>query len=58
MIKSLYRLLPGPSGVRVTVMVAMVAALLVLVIWSYELLGDVLDTEGQSANESPCCGQL
>ena len=46
MIKALYRNLPGPSAARVGVMILMTLILLVLVIWSYELLGDVLDTGG------------
>ena len=47
MIKALYRHLPGPFAARVTTMIVMALIFLVLVIWSYELLGDVLDTGGR-----------
>ena len=46
MIKALYHRLPGPSLARAAIMLVTVLVLLVLVIWSYELLGDLLDTGG------------
>ena len=46
MIRRLYLALPGPTAVRVAIAAAMVAALLTLVILSYEWLGDLLDTGG------------
>ncbi len=46
MIKAVYRALPGPSAVRIAIMVLAALVFLALVIWSYELLGDVLDTGG------------
>lgn len=46
MIRTIYNRLPGPAAVRVLVMTVVVLALLVVVIWSYEILGDLLDTGG------------
>ncbi len=46
MIKTLYRRLPGPSVARISFMILVALLFLVLVIWSYELLGDVLDSGG------------
>jgi len=46
MIKSLYLRLPGPRPVRVATMTLTVMVLLVVVIWSYEVLGDWLDSGG------------
>ena len=46
MIKAIYRRLPGPSVARVAIMLVIAYLLLVVVIWSYELLGDFLDTGG------------
>jgi hypothetical protein len=45
-IKAIYRRLPGPSAARVAIMLVTAYLLLVVVIWSYELLGDLLDTGG------------
>ncbi len=46
MIKAIYRWLPGPSAARVAIMLVIAWLLLVVVILSYELLGDFLDTGG------------
>jgi hypothetical protein len=46
MIKSLYRAMPGPPAARVAVMSIVALVILVLVIWSYEVLGDFLDSGG------------
>ncbi len=46
MIRVLYRRLPGSSSARIVVVIVMALVFLVLVIWSYELLGDLLDTGG------------
>lgn len=46
MIRAIYRRLPGSSAARITLMIVVAFVLLALVIWSYELLGDVLDSGG------------
>ncbi len=46
MIGTIYRRLPGHAPLRVTAMVLVVLVILVLVLWSYELLGDLLDSGG------------
>jgi hypothetical protein len=46
MIRSVYRRLPGPAPVRISLMTLAAIVLLVVVIWSYEILGDLLDTGG------------
>ena len=46
MIKSLYDFLPGPPVARMAVMSVAALILLVIVIWSYEVLGDFLDSGG------------
>ena len=46
MIRTLYHRLPGPPAVRVAALSLVALVVLVAVIWSYELLGDLLDTGG------------
>lgn len=46
MLRTLYRRLPGPPGARIVVMSIGALVLLGAVIWSYEVLGDLLDTGG------------
>jgi len=46
MIQTIFRRLPGPAPVRIAAMVLVALAILILVIWSYELLGDILDSGG------------
>jgi hypothetical protein len=46
MLRALYRRLPGPPGIRVALMSVAAVILLGAVIWSYEVLGDLLDTGG------------
>ena len=47
MIRWLYRRLPGPKAARIAVMTVIALIVLTLVIWSYELLGDFVDTGGR-----------
>jgi hypothetical protein len=47
MLNALYHRLPGPKAARITVLVAAALIVFVLVIWSYEILGDLLDTGGR-----------
>jgi hypothetical protein len=46
MIKNLYQWMPGPPAARIAVLSIVALIILVLVIWSYEVLGDLLDTGG------------
>ena len=46
MLRTLYRRLPGPAGARIALMSVAALVLLTAVIWSYEVLGDLLDTGG------------
>lgn len=46
MLSSIYHRLPGPRAARLAVLVAVAVLILVLVIWSYEILGDILDSGG------------
>jgi len=46
MIKSLYQWMPGPPAARIAALSIVTFILLVLVIWSYEVLGDFLDSGG------------
>ncbi len=46
MIKSLYQWMPGPPAARIGLLSVAALVLLVLVIWSYEILGDFLDSGG------------
>ena len=46
MLQTLYRRLPGPPGARIAMMSVAAVVLLLVVIWSYEVLGDLLDTGG------------
>lgn len=46
MIRTVYQRLPGPPLVRLALMTFAALVLLGLVIWSYEVLGDLLDTGG------------
>ena len=46
MIRTLYRRLPGPPTVRIALLSLAALVVLVAVIWSYEVLGDLLDTGG------------
>jgi hypothetical protein len=46
MIRTLYLRLPGPPAARVAALTLMALVVLVAVIWSYEILGDLLDTGG------------
>jgi hypothetical protein len=46
MLSTLYHRLPGPKAARITMLAAMAVVLLTLVIWSYEILGDLLDSGG------------
>jgi len=46
MIRTLYRRLPGPPAVRIALLSLAALVVLVAVIWSYEVLGDLLDTGG------------
>ena len=46
MLTTIYRRLPGPAPIRIAGMVIAALIILTLVIWSYELLGDVLDSGG------------
>jgi len=46
MIKSLYQWLPGPPVARVVMLSVATLVVLVAVIWSYEVLGDFLDSGG------------
>ncbi len=45
-LRTLYRRLPGPPGARVAVLSVAAVVLFAVVIWSYEVLGDLLDTGG------------
>ncbi len=47
MIRWLYRVLPGPKAARIAVMVVLALIVLTLVVWSYELLGDLIDSGGR-----------
>lgn len=46
MIRNLYLRLPGSRPVRVATMAVASLVLLSAVIWSYEILGDLLDSGG------------
>ncbi|MGI9648558.1 MAG: hypothetical protein ACR2OI_08570 [Acidimicrobiia bacterium] len=46
MIRNLYLRLPGPRPVRLATMTLASLVLLTAVIWSYEILGDMLDSGG------------
>lgn len=46
MLSTLYQRLPGPKAARITVLVVVAVVLFTLVIWSYEILGDLLDSGG------------
>lgn len=46
MIKSIYHWLPGPAAARIAMLSVAALVLLVAVIWSYEFLGDFLDSGG------------
>ncbi len=46
MMKSLYHWLPGPPAARIAALSIVALALFVVVIWSYEVLGDFLDSGG------------
>ncbi|MBT8166656.1 MAG: hypothetical protein HKO63_03570 [Acidimicrobiia bacterium] len=46
MLTALYHRLPGPKAARVTILVVAAVVVFVLVIWSYEILGDLLDSGG------------
>lgn len=46
MIKTLYFRLPGPPAARLAVMTVAALVFLAVIIWSYEVLGDLLDTGG------------
>ncbi len=46
MLHTIYRRLPGPPGARIVLMAVAALVLLAVVIWSYEVLGDLLDTGG------------
>ncbi len=46
MIKSLYQWMPGPPAARIVALSVAALVMLVLVIWSYEVLGDFLDSGG------------
>ena len=46
MIKSLYQWMPGPPAARIAVLSIVALFILVLVLWSYEVLGDLLDSGG------------
>lgn len=46
MIRNLYRWMPGPPAARIAVLSIAALVVLVLVIWSYEVLGDFLDSGG------------
>lgn len=43
----LYGVLPGPKAARIAVMTVMAVIILTVVLWSYEVLGDLLDTGGR-----------
>ena len=47
MIAWLYDVLPGPKAARIAFMVVLALIILVLVVWSYELLGDFVDSGGR-----------
>ncbi len=44
--RSIYYRLPGPPAARLATLAVAVLLILVLVIWSYEVLGDLLDSGG------------
>ena len=46
MIKNLYHWLPGPPAARIATLSLAALVILVAVIWSYEVLGDMLDSGG------------
>ncbi|MBT8202816.1 MAG: hypothetical protein HKN74_03930 [Acidimicrobiia bacterium] len=46
MLKRAFLRIPGPPAVRVAVAVVVAFALFSVVIWSYEVLGDLLDSGG------------
>lgn len=46
MIKNLYHWLPGPPAARIVILSLAALVILVAVIWSYEVLGDLLDSGG------------
>ena len=46
MLSTIYHRLPGPKAARITVLAVVAVLILVLVIWSYEILGDLLDSGG------------
>jgi len=46
MLSAIYHRLPGPKAARIAVLAVVAVLILVLVIWSYEILGDLLDSGG------------
>jgi hypothetical protein len=46
MIRALYQWMPGPPAARIAMLSIMAVVILALVIWSYEVLGDFLDSGG------------
>jgi hypothetical protein len=46
MIRTIYYRLPGPPAARLAALSLAALVILVLVIWSYEVLGDFLDSGG------------
>ena len=46
MLSTLYHRLPGPKAARIAMFVAAAVVILAAVIWSYEILGDLLDSGG------------
>ena len=46
MIRTMYLRLPGPPAVRIAAMTVAALVLFAAIIWSYEILGDLLDTGG------------
>ena len=43
----LYRVLPGPKAARIAIMTVLALIVLTVVIWSYAILGDLIDTGGR-----------
>jgi hypothetical protein len=46
MLRTLYLRLPGPPAARIALLSLAALMLFAAVIWSYEVLGDLLDTGG------------